>query len=70
MNESTLDIIDTTAEVVPPLYAYEGYTCYELENNCYLVDTPQGSRVGLPIGTEGEADFIVAVELFKANNGL
>jgi hypothetical protein len=65
------DIIDVQAETVPPLYAYEGYACYELENNCYLVATPHGTGVGLPIGqTEDEADFIVAVELFKQANGL
>jgi hypothetical protein len=69
MNESP-DIIDIQAETIPPLYSFDGYACDGIENGCYLVDTPQGSRVGLPIGTEGEADFIVAVELFRANNGL
>jgi hypothetical protein len=50
-------------------YEYDGYVCDGIENGCYLVHTPKGERVGLPIGhTEDEADFIVAVELFKTNN--
>jgi hypothetical protein len=70
MNESP-DIIDIQAETIPPLYSFDGYACDGIENGCYLTNTPQGSRVGLPIGqTEDEADFIVAVEVFKQANGL
>jgi len=51
------------------LYEYDGFTCDEIENGCYLTNTPKGERVGLPIGeTEDEADFIAAVELFKVAN--
>jgi len=51
------------------LYEYDGYVCDGIENGCYLVHTPKGERVGLPVGeTQDEADFIAAVELFKVNN--
>jgi hypothetical protein len=57
------------SESATNLYEYDGFTCDEIENGCYLVHTPKGERVGLPIGqTEDEADFIVAVELFKVAN--
>jgi hypothetical protein len=57
------------SESATNLYEYDGFTCDEIENGCYLTNTPKGERVGLPIGeTEDEADFIAAVELFKVAN--
>jgi hypothetical protein len=57
------------SESATNLYEYDGFTCDGIENGCYLTNTPKGERVGLPIGeTADEADFIVAVELFKVAN--
>jgi hypothetical protein len=51
------------------LYEYDGYVCDGIENGCYLVHTPKGERVGLPIGqTEDEADFVAAVTKFQHDN--
>jgi len=51
------------------LYEYDGFTCDEIENGCYLTNTPKGERVGLPIGeVEGDDDFSVAVILFQHDN--
>ncbi len=57
------------SESATNLYEYDGYTCDGIENGCYLVHTPKGERVGLPVGdAQGEADFIVAVILFQQAN--
>ena len=50
-------------------YEYDGYVCDGIENGCYLVHTPKGERVGLPIGhTEDEADFVAAVTKCQHDN--
>jgi hypothetical protein len=57
------------SESATNLYEYDGYVCDGIENGCYLTNTPQGTRVGLPVGeTQDEADFVAAVTKFQHEN--